>query len=386
MQHFMNRLASLYREFGATSSSFSSVLLWSALWLVGACRPIEPLPTLARLPTAAPPLPTLAITALSAPLAATTTPNPTPALMTPTLAVSFTPLTSRPSLSTTPAELLQATLPLALAATLTFPPTLSLPTPSPVPVGFPTPTFGAQAAQLPPIFTIGTSVQGRAIDIWRIGNGPQAILLVGGIHGGWERNTTALVQALIQHFSTNPDQVLPQITLLLLPTLNPDGAALGQTVDGRFNANGVDLNRNWACDWANQAEWRQGPVDPGPNAFSEPETQAMVRLVRAVPLRVALFYHSAANGIFSGDCEGRSTSGALAEVLGNASGYPFGAPFSLYRVTGTAANWMDGQGIAAADVELSTSADSELERNLSGIMALQCWLAGTAADEYSVCE
>jgi hypothetical protein len=66
----------------------------------------------------------------------------------------------------------------------------------------------------------------------------------------------------------------------------------------------------------------------------------------------------------------------MSAVYGAAAGYSFGQPFSAYPVTGTAAAWADGQGIAAADVELYTSTDAEFARNLRGLMALMAWASG----------
>jgi predicted deacylase len=208
---------------------------------------------------------------------------------------------------------------------------------------------------------------------------------VGGIHGGWEANTVVLVQQLIAYFTQTPGDVLPGMSLILIPSLNPDGLSVGRSISGRFNNNGVDLNRNWACDWSADAVWREGAVDPGPTAFSEPETTLLAQYIRAQQPAAVLFYHSAANGIFAGECLNTSHSLALAQVYGEATGYPYGQPFTAYRVTGTAANWVDGQGIPAVDVELASWERTEFERNLRGVLALQCWLLGAAVDALPVC-
>lgn len=237
-------------------------------------------------------------------------------------------------------------------------------------------TATAQAAALPPgWFEVGRSAEGRAITARRFGSGPRALLLVGGIHGGWEANTVALLEELIAHFEATPADVLPGLTLVLVPAANPDGLARGREADSRFNANGVDLNRNWGCGWSAQAVWRDQPVNAGERPFSEPETQALAALVRQLQPAAALFYHSAASGVYAGNCDGDHGSALLAQVVGEATGYSYGQPFSAYRVTGTAPSWVDGQGIPAADVELQTGNDSEFARNLAGVMALQRWLA-----------
>jgi hypothetical protein len=66
----------------------------------------------------------------------------------------------------------------------------------------------------------------------------------------------------------------------------------------------------------------------------------------------------------------------LAAVLGAAANYPYGAEFTSCPVSGTEANWVDGQGIPSVDVELTTTQSSEFVRNLNGVMAVQCWLLG----------
>lgn len=227
--------------------------------------------------------------------------------------------------------------------------------------------------------TIGYSVEGRAITAHRFGEGTRVLLLVGGMHGGWEANTVALMNELIAHFESHPQDVLPGISLVLIPAVNPDGLLHGRTEVGRFNANGVDLNRNWSCGWSSVAMWRNQRVNPGATAFSEPETLALAEYIRGLRPAAVLFYHSAANGVYAGDCSSEiipSDSQALSAVLGEATGYNYGQAFSAYPVTGTAASWVDGQGIPSADVELQTWTNSEFERNLRGIMAVQRWLNG----------
>jgi predicted deacylase len=228
---------------------------------------------------------------------------------------------------------------------------------------------------------VGYSVLGQAITARQFGDlGGRALLLVGGMHGGYEINTVALMDALTAHFEAASAEIPAGVGLLIVRAANPDGLAYPNEARGRFNANGVDLNRNWACDWTPRAFWRAQPVSAGAAPLSEPETAALADFIRARSPAAVLFYHSAADGIFAGDCEierlGRaSDSLALAAVLGEAADYSYGAPFSAYPVTGTAASWVDGLGIPSADVELLTHTDPEFERNLRGVRAVLAWLA-----------
>lgn len=221
---------------------------------------------------------------------------------------------------------------------------------------------------------IGYSVEGRPLSARQFGAGEHVILLVGGMHGGYEANTIRLMNELSIHFAANPQSVLENVTLVIVPVANPDGWARGETPEGRFNANGVDLNRNWGCDWSPEAVWRSMPVNPGARAFSEPESRALADFITELRPDAALFYHSAASGIFAGNCRGGTVSAAMALVLGEATGYRAGESFSAYPVSGTAASWADGQGIAAADVELTSHENSEFERNLRGVLAVQAWV------------
>lgn len=346
-----------------------------------ACQPTlisqAQLPTIAVLPTAIhTTIPTYTPNAIAT---ETATPSVTPTLTdTPTATLPFEVVTAAVP-TQRPSSELSATLAVSPAPTATldfvYPTnTLSMPI-----------SFTLSATPLPASFIIGYSAGGRAIITQTIGTGAQVIMLVGGIHGGWEANTVSLIDELIAHFTASPGAIMPNITLLFIASLNPDGLVYGRDLSGRFNDHGVDLNRNWGCEWSPQAEWREGPVDPGPRAFSEPETQALATFIQQLRPALVLFYHSAANGIFEGNCDGTTHSLAMAAVLGDATGYTYGRPFSEYRVTGTAANWVDGQGIPSADVELAVWQETEFERNLRGIMALQCWLAGAAADGLEMC-
>ncbi|MEO0562072.1 MAG: M14 family metallopeptidase [Chloroflexota bacterium] len=270
-------------------------------------------------------------------------------------------------------------------ATWTASPAPPTATPSITPIP-PTPLVVTRPPTITPTpddsLVIGQSAGGRDIVGHQIGNGPRVILLVGGVHAGTERNTVELMNGLLEHFRANRDDIAPDFSLMIIPAMNPDGlAATG--VAGRFNANGVDLNRNWSCGWQPDARWSGGPVDPGARPFSELETQAVAALIGRLAPEVALFYHSAADGVFPGDCPLRGTEwrgGQLAAVYGNAADYSFGSAFTAYPVTGTAPSWVDGMGIPSLDVELSSASDPQFARNLRAVLAVQCWLQGPECD------
>lgn len=225
------------------------------------------------------------------------------------------------------------------------------------------------------VLRFGTSVEGRDLTAYRIGSGARVILLVGAVHGGFETNTSQLLDEIIAYFRANPSEIPSDITLWIIPMLNPDGVARGRILEGRFNANTVDLNRNWPCGWQPVAYFRDMEVNAGAEPLSEPETKALSDLIINLQPSASLFFHAAAAGVFSGSCGGDSGSEALSATYGDAAGYSYGESFSAYPVTGTAPAWVNSLGLAAADVELASANDTEFDRNLAGINAVLCYVS-----------
>ncbi len=91
-------------------------------------------------------------------------------------------------------------------------------------------------------------------------------MLVAGIHSGFEANTSTLMSQIQVRFESNPELIDENITFLIVPVLNPDGETQGRVLTGRFNGNGVDLNRNWGCGWSEEAFFGDNGVDAGSEA------------------------------------------------------------------------------------------------------------------------
>lgn len=235
---------------------------------------------------------------------------------------------------------------------------------------------------------IGTSVEGRDITAYTLGDGPQHVVLAGGIHGGYEWNAVLLSRKLVDHFEENPKLIRDNLTVTVIPVLNPDGLyevvgttgpftaadapAKAQTESGRFNANGVDLNRNFACNWQSTSTWSGRTVDAGTSAFSEPEARAMRDYTKQHDPDAVLFMHSAANGVYGSSCN----NGILAETqtlmntYAEASGYPAIESFDHYEITGDGEGWHAKLGVPSVSVELTNHEDLEWERNLAGVKAV----------------
>lgn len=262
----------------------------------------------------------------------------------------------------------------------------STPLPTATPSPRPTETATATATPDPrePI-VVGYSVSGRPIESYRIGQGPIHVVFVGGMHGGYEWNSILLAYQALDHFQNNPESVPPEVSLHIVPNANPDGLytvtlktgrflptdVFPDTFLGRFNANGVDLNRNWDCEWQPTAQWRDQPVYAGAQPFSEPESQALSQFLLELQPAVAVFLHSAAEGVYAAGCpETDARSYELAITYGIASGYPIYERFAYYEITGDAGDWLVTQGIPSITVELRNHQDLEWEQNLPGMLAL----------------
>ncbi|MBC7870822.1 MAG: hypothetical protein H7Y09_08275, partial [Chitinophagaceae bacterium] len=248
----------------------NAIFLTIILCCLGACQSTSvpeqaSLPTRVVFPTDVPlvtitPLPTRALRAvatntLNAPIPAATfmpaTPlnlQPAPTFIPADVAVItpiFTPFVLNPVVTGVPSPAPVVILPTqSQALNSAAGPIIVTPTMPPSTPSFNDPLAAFVAAD----YVFGASVQGRDLVSRSIGDGNTILMLVGGIHGGWESNTTELISELILYFQNTPNDVLPGMRLVLIPSLNPDGLTLGRTIEGRFNANGVDLNRNWGCD------------------------------------------------------------------------------------------------------------------------------------------
>lgn len=248
-------------------------------------------------------------------------------------------------------------------------------------VAVPAETWGA-------VSTIGSSVQARPIRAHRFGSGAQELLLVGGIHGGYEWNSVLLAYEMIDYLHENPGFVPEYLTITIIPVLNPDGLAevvpsdgrftVAEVVNwssngrGRFNANAVDLNRNFDCNWSPNSTWRNTPVNTGTAAFSEPEAQALRDYVLTYEPDAVVFWHSVANAVYASECNDGILPATLAlmNAYATAGSYAAVPTFDAYPITGDAEGWLASIGIPAITVELETRNSIEWERNLAGVAAL----------------
>jgi len=242
-------------------------------------------------------------------------------------------------------------------------------------------------SDVPVYTTLGLSVEGRDIESYTFGSGDTHLLFVGGIHGGYEWNSVLLAYNVMDYLTENPSSIPDNITVTIIPSANPDGVykVVGKegrfsaldvpsegTEAGRFNANGVDLNRNFDCKWQPESTWRGNMVSAGSGVFSEPEARAIQNFVDENDPRAVVFWHSQANAVYASECE----NGILPETIkimntyAEAAGYPSVDTFDAYEITGDSEGWLASIGIPAITVELSTHNSIEWNKNLQGVKAL----------------
>lgn len=115
---------------------------------------------------------------------------------------------------------------------------------------------------------VGKSVQDRPIMCLVLGNGPDVTLIMATIHGN-ETAGTPLVRNLSWYLRRNPE-LLSNKMVVLMAVANPDGMAHGT----RYNARGVDLNRNFEA--SNRINTKQTGLLP----LSEPETRTIKQIIQ----------------------------------------------------------------------------------------------------------
>ena len=201
----------------------------------------------------------------------------------------------------------------------------------------------------------GRSVDGRPLVAWTYGSdqAKRRILVIGCIHGN-ECAGLSITSALRR-------RVVPRgVQLWIVPEANPDGAAAGT----RQNARGVDLNRNFPYRW----EPIVAPVYyAGPRPESEPETRALMALVRRVRPAVTITYHQ--------HMDLTDESGGDFGVVRRYAQLSGLRPTCLTFLSGEETRWSNHTfpGTTAFVVELPSGpvAPSELSRHLAAVRAME---------------
>lgn len=233
-----------------------------------------------------------------------------------------------------------------------------------------------------PHFVLGRSAGGRPISVLEFGEGEVPMLFVGQIHGN-EVGTQKLVLKLA-HTLANHHKRWPRLKFFLIPSLNPDGSALAHKRPhyfnygriGRFNENGVDLNRNFpVSSFKTHSHWNRGegyeerePVFCGEKGGSEPEVALLVRWASVFRPKASFFFHNVASDVNPGHNE-------LSERLGRAfsmhSGYKYYSHDQWIQLeqSGTAQEWFSLNELPYLEIEGSVRWGSDWKRQRHAIEA-----------------
>jgi hypothetical protein len=228
---------------------------------------------------------------------------------------------------------------------------------------------------VPSRLVITQSVNGAEIEAFAFGNGPDSVIFVGGIHAGYAPASVNLAEAVIAHFQNNPAAVVAipaNITVYVIPNMNPDAFASASPGDmtKRVNANGVNLNSNWPCNWGAGSQ-------AGSSALSEPESRAVYNFIVA-PERntvATIFWNMPVNesnqrAVSPGECSGGEMgiseylTNAYANAIGNYTAQQAGDP------PGDATNSIANEGIPSIFVLLDNAATANVDEHIPAIEAV----------------
>ncbi len=193
----------------------------------------------------------------------------------------------------------------------------------------------------------GRSVEGRPIELCRIGRGPKRVLWIGGIHGTEREGSTAtdnLPAALIGN-----SDLYQAVSLTVIRDLNPDGSAAGR----RTNALGIDLNRNFpARNFKASRATGERPLD-------QPEALYLHDLFVRLEPHLVFVCHSTSNGGPYVNYDGPAK--ALADRFSELSSYRIVESNKLHSTPGSLGSWVGiDQQVPILTLEWQRGTDPEV--------------------------
>jgi protein MpaA len=199
----------------------------------------------------------------------------------------------------------------------------------------------------------GRSVLGLPLEVWRPAKQCK-LLIFAAIHGEEPETTYALSRALRQ--LTEP----PEHCAVVLAA-NPDGLVRGT----RGNAHGVDLNRNFPSkDWQPMPVTHRSTIEDtsdillstGERAASEPETQALLGLIRELEPKAVVALHAPLA------CIDDANGSALGQRLAQRTGMPLVRDVG-YPTPGSFGSWGSDNGVPVVTYEFPLAATEVLMRD-----------------------
>ena len=172
------------------------------------------------------------------------------------------------------------------------------------------------------VFSIGKSSEGRDMIAFRLGKGEKKVVMCASMHAR-EYIATNFIMYMADSYALgyvnnqvrdgyNVKQLLDNVTLVIIPSVNPDGINLAQngfesTQNAEYlsglstnsygfrgwkaNANGVDLNNNFNLMWYSKGSPSYAGYS-GPSPASEPETRAMQDFINDTDYEIFASFHT----------------------------------------------------------------------------------------------
>ncbi len=211
----------------------------------------------------------------------------------------------------------------------------------------------------PNTFSIGLTSEFRDIPCIQIGNGTKTAVFAAAFHA-LEYLTTPALLFFARHF-LEAMQYHSRVKLFIVPMVNPDGVEIA--VNGinprlpyhqdiikntgiieftkvwQANSAGVDINHNFNADWQSIKECPSPTKYGGLYPESEPETRAVVKLLRETEPELFIAFHSQGKEIYY-DFNGMENKFAKtnAEQIAKICGYTACAPIGT-AAFGGAKDW-----------------------------------------------
>ncbi len=206
--------------------------------------------------------------------------------------------------------------------------------------------------------SIGQSVEGRELLLIKLGTGPKKLLLLGAHHAREYITATFLMETADEYARASAQDealggydiadMLKQVAVYIVPMVNPDGVNLVQNgveavadpekvkgmsmmkdtyAEWKANINGVDLNRQYPCQWdvkESNTDVPSSEMYKGAAPATEPEVQAVMALCQNAEFLLAASFHTKGEVIYwadSGTEEAITADSSIAQTLADVTGY-----------------------------------------------------------------
>ncbi|MFA6992016.1 MAG: M14 family zinc carboxypeptidase [Candidatus Gracilibacteria bacterium] len=228
-----------------------------------------------------------------------------------------------------------------------------------------------------PDLSIGKSLKGKDIFAYKFGDGSRKILFMGGIHGN-EVGTVKLMHKLIDYLNESSKEL--QSKVYVIPCLNPDGHEIAKKSPdyfgggrfGRFNANNVDLNRNFeAKSFSSKNNWFFGnsnvSIYCGESPLSEPESRLFAEFVKNNGISIVYSLHNRGKEVMGSK---DNLAQKLTRDYAQKTGYKYISEehWKSMKQTGTLKEWCENNNVSYVEVESGTRYGSDWKNQKNAII------------------